>query len=133
MKTSSLFAILLIAVLAAVAFGVEAQTIDNPKVSVTFNGDKASVTLKSVSISRAITDLVDQSCVAKQTSVIVVDSDGDDAWSLEYDATSKLYTARNYDDLLGGEQFTSITDAKKVLKAAMKDYYAANSNLCFVE
>lgn len=134
LKEGSLLALCFLVILALLAITCPAQqTLDNPSATIVLTGERASVTLKDVSASRAITELVDISVKARQTSIVVTDGSGEAAWSIEYDPDSKLYSARNYDDLLGGEQFTNLADAKKVLKIAMKSHYSEYNELCFVD
>ena len=135
MKTSTFLAFMFFAILALVAIGIESQAqgtvIDNPYASATLQGDRATITLKDVSVTRAINDLVDVSCKGKQTSVVVVDTDGDDAWSIVWYAEKEQYEVVNYDELI--QVCDNLTDAKKALKKAMKDYYAQYGVLCFME
>jgi hypothetical protein len=139
-KEGSLLAIGFLIILALLSLMAPAQTIDNPKVSVTFNGDRASVTIKNATANFAIGELVD----AVTTKDFVVDGDYSYAsiytgnpeitglktiWYINKDASG--YTLGFCDDAAGelAQPFSSLTDAKKEMKKIMRDYYATYHTL----
>jgi hypothetical protein len=129
MKQAIGWLLLLIAMIAIFSLlsPVSAQQIDNEYVTVNLDGETASVTLKSVSITRAINELVDASVKGKQASHVVTNDNGDDVWFVDY--IDKTYLVLFIDEPIAGSPFANTTDAKKALKKAMKDYYAANKTL----
>jgi hypothetical protein len=99
-----------------------AQTIDTPDVSITLNGATSTVTLKSVSSTRAINELCEQGINSKTNSVLVAG-----VWECDYDGAG--YTPKHNGAALEGSPFKSKADAVKAMKLAMKAYYAANNTL----
>ena len=115
------FFIMLVVVLTSSVVTI-AQTIDTPDVSITLNGDVSTVTLKSVSSTRAINELCEQGINSKTNSVLVPG-----VWEVSYDVAG--YTPKKQGNPLEGSPFKAKADAVKAMKLAMKQWYAAKGTL----
>lgn len=123
MKRSTFFAIAVMALLSLFATVTNAQeTIKATDVEITLNGDVATVTLSSVTITRAINALCEQGINSKTNSVLVPG-----VWEVSYDGNG--YTPKHSGTALEGSPFKAKADAVKAMKLAMKAYYAANKTL----
>lgn len=118
---------------------VSAQDVNNDRISITFHGDRATVTLKDATANYAIGELVDN--VRKQDfknldgelyyPVYVGNADGMRAiWWISSD--NELYYVGFCDGPAieeGESTFENLTDAKRELKKAMRYYYSVHRTL----
>lgn len=139
MKQMFAWMLLLVAMMFTFMAVAPAQTIDNSRVSITLNGDRASYTIKDATANAAIGELVDAVRVkdfVKEGNYLYanvytgdVEANGMSAvWYLVKDGDS--YGANFLDDATSDAvKFTSLADAKKELKRAMRAYYAEHKTL----